>query len=199
MKQKSIDSFESFINENISFIDYLFEIHNKKSLEDNFKMIIGDNKEKSLLSYLLNESYDLKNDFFKSISTSMDEFSKAIYCCRVSYTSYTYDSQLHVFKINDYYISISNINSEEIKFEITPDIPIDFCLDICSNELWFIGDVELENAAELKANDPESYEIYFSLMMDWGFDFFKYAYDKKKIEMTKLKYYREIEKKIDLL
>ena len=35
--------------------------------------------------------------------------------------------------------------------------------------------------------------------MDWGFDFFKYAYDKKKIEMTKLKYYREIEKKIDLL
>jgi len=190
------DSFEYFITKNMSFEDYIFTCFSEDFLKDKFYMTLGVNRGESLLNYLLDESYAHKAEFFQYISSDIISYCEPIFEYLISFAEYGYAGRLFVFKLGDYFISISN-HHDEIEFEIISNIPFDFCLKKCADEFSFV-EIELESASDLKINQAEDYKDYYSTALYWKFDFLSYAYKKGKLTANKLKYYRELEDRIKL-
>ena len=196
MEQNKMDSFEKFLSEeNISLVDYIFKIADDKILKDEFQITLGEDKEKSLLSYLLDESYSLKDEFTEFIMSSdieEDGNVKAIFSCSCSADSHGYSNSLYVFKFGNHYLSINKYHGER-QFDISNDLPITYCLDRY-NDLIEHMEYEVESIRENKA-----FFQSYSMGIEWDFDFINYAKEKGFITKKEMSDYRAFDNTINCI
>lgn len=194
MKEESIDSFENFLSEHtINLVDYILKIADEKTLKDEFQITLGEDKEKSLLYYLIDESYSLKDEFIEFILFSdieEDSDVKSLFSCSCDADSYGYSNSLHVLKFGNHYLSINLCGGERL-FDISNELPITYCLESYKNLIEHM-EVEIESFRENK-----DYIEYSAMGIEWNFDLIYYAKEKDFITKKEMSDYREFDNTIN--
>ena len=194
MGKNKMDSFDKFLSEDtIILVDYVLKITDEKTLKDEFQITLGEDKEKSLLYYLFDDSYSLKDEFMKFIlSSDIEEDSdvKSLFSCHCSADSYGYSNFLYVLKFGNHYLSI-NIYEDKRQFDISNELPITYCIEIYKNLIEHM-EVEVESFRENK-----DYFEDFTMGIEWNFDLINYAKEKDFITKKEMSDYREFDNTIN--
>ena len=187
------------------FISSLFEILTdenvvgKDNLESDFGIQVGENGEQQLKSRLLDES----SKIFSNLSDyryEIRENSTPIYSGTCSFMSHRDEFELHLFQIDNCYISLTSGEWSGVEMELYKDFEscLNSCSTILSDHLSSI-EVELSNYEDNKDwyDDSESDGYEMSLEMEWNFYLPEYLFEKGMISKGRLEEIESIQEKVD--
>ena len=197
-----MESIEKFIStENLTLHEILLDenVVGKDGLESEFGITVENNGEQQLKSKLLDESSDIISKLL-SYSYEIRENSIPLYSGSCSFESHTEKFELHLFYIDNCYISLIPNEWEVDKMKLYKDL--DACLKSCSTVLSDHLDtirVELSNYAENKEfyDDSQSNGNGMSLDIDWNFPLPDYLFKKGIISKEMLLEIDSIVQKIE--
>ena len=153
MNEKEDNLLLEFIStENTTLYDILLDedVVGEETLESDFGISIGNKGEQQLKSKLLDESSDIISKLL-SYSYEIRENSIPLYSGSCSFESHTEEFELHLFYIDNCYISLIPNEWEVDKMKLYKDL--DSCLESCSTILsghLNTIEVELSNYEENK-------------------------------------------------
>ena len=187
------------------FISSLFEVLTdenvvgKDTLKSDFGISVGDKGEQQLKSKLLDESSDILSNI-SDYGTEIKENSTPIYSGTCSFMSHSDEFELHLFQIDNCYISLTSGEWSGVEMELFKDF--DSCLKSCSTVLsdhLSTIEVELSNYQENKEyyDDSESDGYGMTLEMEWNFYLPEYLFEEGIISEERLSEIKTIEEKIE--
>ena len=197
-----MESIENFIlTENLTLYEILLDenVLGKDGLESEFGITVGNNGEQELKSKLLDESSDIISKLL-SYSYEISENSIPLYSGSCSFESHTEEFELHLFYIDNCYISLIPNECSVDKMKLYKDLDdcLKFCSIVLSDHLDTIR-VELSNYAENKEfyDDSQSNGYGMSLDLDWNFPLPDYLFKKGIISKEMLLEIDSIVQKIE--
>mgnify|MGYP001229746997 CR=1 FL=1 len=196
------DKLSMFIKtENQTLYDILLDenVVGEENLESDFGISVGDKGEQQLKSKLLDESSNIISKLL-SYSYEIRENSIPLYSGNSSFMSHSDEFELHLFQIDNYYISLTSGEWSGVEMELFKDF--DSCLKSCSTVLsdhLSSIEVELSNYEENKKyyDDSESDGYGMSLEMEWNFPLPYYLYEKGIISKGRLNEIETTLEKVD--
>ena len=189
-QEKKNQLLEFILTENRTLYDILLDenVIGKNDLESDFGISVDNKGEQQLKSKLLDESSDIISKLL-SYSYEIRENSIPLYSGSCSFESHTEEFELHLFYIDNCYISLVPNEWDVDVMKLYNDL--DSCIKSCS--IIFSGhldtiEVELSNYKENKEyyDDSESSGYGMSLDMDWNFPLPDYLFKKGIISKERL-------------
>jgi hypothetical protein len=189
-KEKTNQLLEFIITENRTLYDILLDenVVGEENLELDFGITVGDKAEQQLKSKLLDKSSDIISKLL-SYSYEIRENSIPLYSGSCSIESHTEEFELHLFYIDNCYISLipNEFGVDEMKLYNDLDSCLKSCSTILSGHLESI-EMEMSNYKENKDyyDDSESSGYGMSLYLDWNFPLPDYLFKKGIISKERL-------------
>ena len=189
-QEKKNQLLEFILTENRTLYDILLDenVVGEENLESDFGISVDNKGEQQLKSKLLDESSDIISKLL-SYSYEIRENSIPLYSGSCSFESHTEEFELHLFYIDNCYISLVPNEWDVDVMKLYNDL--DSCIKSCS--IIFSGhldtiEVELSNYKENKEyyDDSESSGYGMSLDMDWNFPLPDYLFKKGIISKERL-------------
>ena len=187
------------------FISSLFEllkdenVVGKDNLESDFGIEVGDKGEQQLKSKLLDESSNILSNI-SDYGSEIKENSTPIYSGTCSFMSHRDEFELHLFQIDNCYISLTSGEWSGVEMELYKDFEscLKSCSTILSDHLSSI-EVELSNYEDNKEyyDDSESDGYEMTLEMEWNFPLPHYLYEKGIISKGRLNEIETTLEKVD--
>ena len=187
------------------FISSLFEILTDENvvgeynLESDFGISVGDKGEQQLKSKLLDEFSNILSNL-SDYRTEIKENSTPIYSGTCSFISHSEEFELHLFQIDNYYISLISGEWSGVEMELYKDFEscLKSCSTILSDHLSTI-EVELFNYEKNKKyyDDSASDGYGMTLEMEWNFPLPYYLYEKGIISKGRLNEIETTLEKVD--
>lgn len=180
------------------FIESLYDILKdenvvgKDTLKSEFGISVGDKGEQQLKSKLLDESSDIISKLTDYVY-EIRENSTPLYSGSCSFESFSVEFELHLFKIDSCYISLTSEDWDGEEMELYKDL--DSCLESCYTILSdHLSTIEVDLSIY---DDSESNGYGRSLEMEWNFPLPKYLYEMGIISKERLLEIKTIEDKIE--
>ena len=189
-QEKTNQLLEFIITENRTLYDILLDenVVGEENLELDFGITVGDKGEQQLKSKFLDESSDIISKLL-SYSYEIRENSIPLYSCSCSFESHNEEFELHLFYIDNCYISLipNEWDVDDMKLYNDLDSCLKSCSTILSGHLESI-EMEMSNYKENKDyyDDSESSGYGMSLDMDWNFPLPDYLFKKGIISKERL-------------
>ena len=190
------------LSENNNFYNLLFKIHDVSFYKKYFDINLKEDGVNQLISKLLENNNNFKNDLLNNIYDDVEDMCTSIYSINWNYNqhdSYSYKSYFYIFKLEQFYVLISIKyyswgDGYENKIILTKNI--EESISFIDEDLDFLINIEIPNSIQLEKENIEDYNNNYSFELKWNVDLISYLFKEELISNDEMLYYTNINKQI---